>query len=108
MVYGFLSLELPTIFLNLGWIVNNHNKIIAKYIFIPGNIIYIILRAFIYPYNYIKFLNNLDISLQLYSLLFTLTTLIYLMSLIWSYKLIKITYKLIKNWKKKLYINKYK
>ena len=96
-IYGILSLELPTIFLNLGWIVNNHNKIIAKYIFIPGNIIYIILRGFIYPYNYIKFLNNLDISLQLYSLLFTLTTLIYLMSLIWSYKLIKITYKLIKN-----------
>ena len=96
-IYAILSLELPTIFLNLGWIVNNHNKRIAKYIFIPGNIIYIIFRGFIYPYNYIISFKYLDLSLHVYYFLFTLSTLIYLMSVIWSCKLIKVTYKLIKN-----------
>lgn len=95
-LYGTTTIELPTIFLNLGWIVNYHNKKIVNYIFIPSNIIYIILRGILTPYYWVYYINNLNISDKLYNILCIIGFLIYSMSFIWSYKLIKITYKLIK------------
>ena len=53
-LYGYLYLEICIPLNNIGWIINHHNKNIATYIFIPSNIIYLICRGILYPYQYLK------------------------------------------------------
>ena len=95
-LYGYLYLEICIPLNNIGWIINHHNKNIATYIFIPSNIIYIICRGILYPYQYVKIYEQITLPIIHYYIFFAILFTILVMSFIWCYKIFFFTIKSIK------------
>lgn len=93
---GYLYLEISIPLNNIGWLINKHNKNIATYTFIPSNIIYLICRGILYPYQYVKIYNNNTLPSIHANICIIILSIVLLLSFMWCYKIFFYTIKSIK------------